>query len=102
MILLNAQVAKDCGISEAALQTLHIISLRGRPMHPSELAEATALPRSTITRILDALEAAGFVTREAADDDKRRSLVAIRAERAAPVAARFDRYARAMARADDA
>ena len=100
MILLNAQVAKDVHLSDAALQTLHVISLRHQPSSPGEIAALTGLPPSTVTRILDRLEADGFIARQPSSDDGRRVSVVIDREKTAPVAARFDRYADAMTQTD--
>jgi DNA-binding MarR family transcriptional regulator len=99
VLLLHAQVADDAGISEVALNALHVIALHGGPMYPAEVSVQTGLPRSTVTRVLDGLEAAGYVTRTKAAEDGRRTLVAIRPERVAAISARFDLYADAMAEA---
>ena len=100
MILLNTQVAKDVHLTETALQTLHAVSLRGQPSSPGEIAGLTGLPPSTVTRVLDQLEAAGYITRQPSSDDGRRVVVMIDREKTAPVAMRFDQYAQAMTQTD--
>lgn len=96
VIPLYSQVAKDAGVSDVALQALHVMTLHDGPMYPSELSAEALLPRSTVTRVLDALEEAGYVTRTEAPDDGRRSLVAVRPDRVVAISARFDLYAEAM------
>ena len=100
MILLNAQVAKDVHLSDTALQTLHMISLRDQPSSPGEIAASLGLPPSTVTRILDQLETRGYIARRASNDDGRRVVVIIDKEATAPVASRFDQYADAMTQTD--
>ena len=97
LVLLYSQVAKEAGLSEVGLQALHVMTLHDGAMYPSQLGVETGLPRSTVTRILDALEDAGYVTRTRAPEDGRRSLVALRPDRIAAISARFDLYPEAMA-----
>jgi DNA-binding MarR family transcriptional regulator len=94
--LLYSEVAKDAGIPEAALQALHVLTLHEGAMYPSELSAQTGLPRSTVTRVLDTLEDAGYIARVKVPEDGRRFAVSVRHDRVAPVSARFDLYAEAM------
>ncbi|MEV0801594.1 MarR family transcriptional regulator [Kribbella sp. NPDC050281] len=99
LMLLYSEVAKSAGISEVALLALHVLTLHDGPMYPSEVSAQTGLPRSTVTRVLDALEDAGYVARTKAPEDGRRFAVSVRRERVAPISARFDLYAEAMGEA---
>lgn len=99
LVLLYSQVAKDAGLSEVGLQALQVLTMHDGAMYPSQLGVETGLPRSTVTRVLDALEEAGYVTRTRAPEDGRRSLVALRPNRVAVISARFDLYPEAMAEA---
>ncbi|MFG1626090.1 MarR family winged helix-turn-helix transcriptional regulator [Kribbella sp. NPDC049227] len=96
LLLLYADVAKSAGIPEVALQALHVLTLHDGAMYPAELSAQTGLPRSTVTRVLDTLEEAGFVERVRTPDDGRRFAVHVRSDRVAPISARFDLYADAM------
>lgn len=100
ILLLHSRVAHDADLSEVALNALHVITLHeGGAIYPSELSAQTGLPRSTVTRVLDTLEDAGYVTRTKAAGDSRRSLVTVRADRVAAISSRFDLFAEAMAEA---
>lgn len=95
-MLLHEQVARDIKMPAVDLQALHVLSLHGGPMSPSELSAEAGLPRSTITRVLGNLEDAGYITRSVVPDDLRRSLISIVPEAVAPIGARFDHYADAF------
>ena len=99
LILLYSQVARDAEVPDVALLALHVLTLHDRPVYPSELSDETGLPRSTVTRVLDTLEQAGYIDRTRAPEDGRRSLVAVRPERVAAISARFDLYGEAMSEA---
>ena len=53
-VLTNERIARSIGINVVDLQTVGVI-LRIGPTTPSELAKRTALPSSTVTRVLDRL-----------------------------------------------
>jgi DNA-binding MarR family transcriptional regulator len=99
LLLLHSQVAQDAGLSEIALNALHVLALNDGAMYPSELSAQTGLPRSTVTRVLDSLEDAGYVSRTKASEDGRRSLITVNSDHVAAIGARFDLYADAMAEA---
>jgi DNA-binding MarR family transcriptional regulator len=96
IVALHEHVARDAGMPSVALQALHVLSLHGRPMSPSDLATATGQPRSTITRVLGHLEESGYITRSTVPSDLRRSLISIVPRTVAPLGARFDHYADAF------
>jgi len=98
MILLHEQVAKEVGISAVALQALHIISLYGHPISPTELSRRSELPRSTTARVLAGLESDGYVQRTDVPGDGRRAVISPTAK-ARTIGRRFDLYAEAMQRA---
>lgn len=73
-VLTNERIARSVGINVVDLQTLGVI-LRIGPTTPSELAKRTELPSSTVTRVLDRLEARGYIRRVPDRDDRRRIVV---------------------------
>ncbi|SDS41235.1 MarR family winged helix-turn-helix transcriptional regulator [Microlunatus soli] len=95
MILLHERVAKEMGLSAVALQALHLIDLHDGPISPTELSKSSGLPRSTVARVLAALESDGYVRRTEVPGDGRRALISS-APKARTVGTRFDLYADAM------
>jgi DNA-binding MarR family transcriptional regulator len=66
--------AVDAGVDLSALRVLAWIGRSG-PSRASDLAEATALDLSTVSRRVAELEEAGLVTRTPDPDDRRASLL---------------------------
>ncbi|MEO5568487.1 MAG: MarR family transcriptional regulator [Gemmatimonadaceae bacterium] len=71
-------VERKTGLSAAQLFVLEQLSVR-EPLSLSELAERTLTDRSSVSAVVDRLEAAGFLNRRIAVDDRRRAEVRITA-----------------------
>lgn len=67
----NRQLATATGLTPSQLLVLQEIADRGE-VTPSELSVALQFGQATITNILDRLEAAGLVTRQRGEQDRRR------------------------------
>ena len=76
-VLTNERIARGFGIHVVDFQTYGLILRAGRPMTPTEVATMTGLPTSTVTRVLNRLEAAGFILRSADPADRRSVLVTV-------------------------
>jgi DNA-binding MarR family transcriptional regulator len=87
-IAAHEAVAERLGINATDLRSLELIGSEPE-MTPSRLAELTGLTTGAVTGILDRLERAGFVRREADPADRRRILVRADPERVAEVAAQY-------------
>ncbi len=74
-VLTNERIARRFGIHVVDFQTFGLILRAGRPLTPTEVAGMTGLPTSTVTRVLNRLEAAGFIKRAPDPDDRRSILV---------------------------
>lgn len=74
-VLTNERIARSYGIHVVDLQTLGLILRKGAPVTPTEIATMTELPTSTVTRVINRLEAAGFVARSADPADRRSVIV---------------------------
>ena len=74
-MLSNEQIARTMGINVVDQQTLGLMELAGRPLAAGEIAALVHLPSSTVTRVIDRLAAAGFVTRTADPADRRKVIV---------------------------
>ena len=66
--------AKACGLGATDLYALNVLELAG-PMTPGELGARTALTTGPTTRLIDRLEAAGYVRRAPDPGDRRKVIV---------------------------
>ncbi len=76
-MLANEQIARTMGINVVDQQALGLMELAGRPLAAGEIAALVHLPSSTVTRVIDRLSAAGFVTRSADPTDRRKVIVEV-------------------------
>jgi DNA-binding MarR family transcriptional regulator len=67
-------VAHQIGIPPADLECVSLLALEG-PSSPSWLAEQLGLTTGAITKMLDRLQQAGYITRSADSHDRRRIIV---------------------------
>ena len=74
-VLTNERIARSYGIHVVDLQTLGLVLRADRPVTPTEIATMTELPTSTVTRVVNRLEAGGFVKRSADPNDRRSVIV---------------------------
>ena len=87
-IAMHEAIASSLGINPTDLRCLEL--LQEHPgITPSRLAELAALTSGAVTGVLDRLEVAGFVRREADAEDRRRIIVRPLPERMADVAAAY-------------
>src|SRR5690242_6767712 len=66
--------ARACGLGATDLYALNILDLAGA-MTPGELSAQTGLTTGPTTRLIDRLEAAGYVRRTPSADDRRKVIV---------------------------
>jgi DNA-binding MarR family transcriptional regulator len=71
-VLTNERIARSIGLNVVDFQTYGVLLRDEGPMTPGQLAQATELPSSTTTRVLDRLEAKGMVERRPDPSDRRR------------------------------
>ena len=70
------KVAKQYGMSDIALYTLHLI-YNSKECIQNDLADKLALPKQTICSILDNFEKKGYIKREINPKDKRNRFVSL-------------------------
>jgi DNA-binding MarR family transcriptional regulator len=92
-VLYSQAVAGRLGIGSTDLECLGY--LMDGPQTAGALAEATRLTTGAITGVIDRLERAGFVRREADPADRRKVVVRVTTAAAAKVAPLFEPIARA-------
>src|SRR4030095_15357904 len=77
-VMTNERIARSLGLNVVDLQALGFIARNGAPMTAGEVSQATELPTSTTTRVLDRLEKQGFIERTTDPNDRRRVVVQVR------------------------
>ena len=71
-VLTNERIARSIGLNVVDFQTYGVLLRNDGPMTPGQLAQATELPSSTTTRVLDRLEGKGMIERLPDADDRRK------------------------------
>jgi DNA-binding MarR family transcriptional regulator len=71
-VLTNERIARSVGLNVVDFQTYGVLLRSGAPMTPGQVSQATELPSSTTTRVLDRLEAKGMVERRPDPSDRRK------------------------------
>lgn len=84
-LLISQAVAAKVGLNTTDLECLDIIQT-GQLVSAGEIAKKTGLTTGAVTTLIDRLEKAGYVKRQADPNDRRRVLIAIRPERLQPLA----------------
>ncbi|MDN5716768.1 MAG: MarR family transcriptional regulator [Brevibacterium aurantiacum] len=74
-ILDNDHVARAHGLQVTDLQTLHLMVLRDDVRTPRQISTTTGMPASSVTKLVDRLEAAGYIKRTPDPTDRRRTLL---------------------------
>jgi DNA-binding MarR family transcriptional regulator len=71
-VLTNERIARSIGLNVVDFQTYGVLLRNGEPMTPGQVSQATELPSSTTTRVLDRLENKGMVERRPDSADRRK------------------------------
>jgi len=95
--LISQALADAVGLNPIDLECLDLIRLRGR-VTAGELAQHTGLTSGAVTGLIDRLERAGYVVREAHPSDRRRVYVRIKTRKAARLIAIYSPLQQAMER----
>ena len=90
-VLSNDQVARDHGLLVTDLQVLHLLVLRDDVRTPRQISAVTGTPASTVTKLIDRLETAGYVRRTSDPADRRRTVLELVSEAIAPLHALYGR-----------
>lgn len=97
-VLISSAVAERAGLASSDLECLDLIVMAGaQALTPSQLVEATGLTSGAITGLVDRLEAAGFVRREADPDDRRKTRIVAVASRVQQMRIYYKRLAQRTA-----
>jgi DNA-binding MarR family transcriptional regulator len=94
-VLLSSAVAERVGLSSSDLECLDFIVMSAvDPLTPSQLAKATGLTTGAITGLVDRLEKAGFVRRDADPGDRRKVRIVADQRRVRELGVYYERLAR--------
>lgn len=88
-VLMSQTVAARIGLTMTDLECLDLVGLRGS-VTAGELARETGLSTGATTALIDRLERAGYVRREADPGDRRRVMIRMDREAVAPIAALYE------------
>jgi DNA-binding MarR family transcriptional regulator len=80
-VLLHSVIAERLGLNPSDHKCADLLFSEPGPSTPGRMAELTGLSTGAITGVLDRLENAGFIVREADPSDRRRTLVRLTPER---------------------
>jgi DNA-binding MarR family transcriptional regulator len=101
-VLTNERIARRFGLNVVDGQTLGVLARAGIPLTPGEIGSRVSLPSSTVTRVVDRLEGAGFVRRVPDPEDRRRVRVEPVPGRLAELASSYDGLSSALRRHNEA
>lgn len=74
-VLFNQAVADRVGLHPTDLQCVSLLTIEPAPLTTGHIAELTGLTSGSVSRLVDRLERAGYVTRQRDVHDRRRVLV---------------------------
>jgi DNA-binding MarR family transcriptional regulator len=74
-VLTNERIARSIGLNVVDFQTYGVLLRNAEPMTPGQVSQATELPSSTTTRVLDRLEGKGMLERRPDPGDRRKTWV---------------------------
>lgn len=94
-VMFHSAVAERMGLSVTEQKTISILDRLG-PLSAGEIAAHTGLATASVTSLIDRLEAKGFAHRVRDQKDRRRVIVALRAERLSAIGPLFDSLARSF------
>lgn len=84
-VLGNERVAREHGILVTDLQALHLMVLRDDIRSPRQISDTTGMPSSTVTKLLDRLEEAGYIQRSPDPTDRRKTRIELVEDAIAPL-----------------
>ncbi|HLS77916.1 MAG TPA: MarR family transcriptional regulator [Nocardia sp.] len=92
-VMMHQAVADRLGLHVTDLRCLNLLRLGG-PATAGELAARTGLTTGAVTRMIDRLLKAGYVSREHDEQDRRRIIVSVREDRVHEIAPHYEVLAR--------
>jgi DNA-binding MarR family transcriptional regulator len=91
-VLGNDQLAREFGLMVTDTQALHLLMLRSDIRNARQLSEATGISTSTVSRVIDRLERAGYLRRVPDPDDRRSARLELDMGKVQPLVDRYAEY----------
>lgn len=89
-VLGNDRIAREFDLAVTDTQALHLLLLRDDIRNAKQLSDVTGISTSTVSRVVDRLEQAGYLRRVPDPDDRRSARLEVDTTKAQPL---IDRYA---------
>ncbi|MFA1544000.1 MarR family winged helix-turn-helix transcriptional regulator [Actinomadura monticuli] len=91
-VLGNDRIARESGLVVTDTQALHLLVLRDDIRNAKQLSDATGISTSTVSRVIDRLERAGYVRRVPDPEDRRSARLELEMTKVQPLVDRYAEY----------
>ncbi|MEU8347815.1 DNA-binding transcriptional regulator, MarR family [Actinomadura meyerae] len=91
-VLGNDRIAREAGLMVTDTQALHLLMLRDDIRNAKRLSDVTGISTSTVSRIVDRLERAGYLRRVPDPDDRRSARLELDMTKVQPLVDRYAEY----------
>jgi DNA-binding MarR family transcriptional regulator len=91
-VLGNDRIAREFGLMVTDSQALHLLVLRDDIRNAKQLSDATGISTSTVSRVIDRLERAGYVRRLPDPADRRSARLELDMAKVQPLIDRYGEY----------
>ncbi|HEX6501590.1 MAG TPA: MarR family transcriptional regulator [Micromonosporaceae bacterium] len=100
-VLGNDRLAREFGLLVTDTQALHLLVLRHDVRNAKQLSDATGISTSTVSRVLDRLERAGYLRRVPDPEDRRRARLELDMGKVQPLIDRYAEYVAHLEKVND-
>lgn len=91
-VLGNDRIAREFGLMVTDTQALHLLVLRDDIRNAKQVSDATGISTSTVSRVIDRLERAGYLSRVPDPDDRRSARLELDMAKVQPLIDRYAQY----------
>lgn len=91
-VLGNDRIARDAGLMVTNTQALHLLVLRDDIRNAKHLSDATGISTSTVSRVIDRLERAGYLRRVPDPADRRSARLELEMTKVQPLIEQYAEY----------
>lgn len=91
-VLGNDRIAREFGLMVTDTQALHLLVLRDDIRNAKQVSDATGISTSTVSRVIDRLEHAGYLNRVPDPDDRRSARLELDMAKVQPLIDRYAQY----------
>lgn len=88
----NDRIAREFGLVVTDTQALHLLVLRPDIRNAKQLSNATGISTSTVSRVIDRLQRAGYLHRAADPNDRRSARLELDMTKIQPLIARYGEH----------